>query len=68
MECVCSRVPWPARDCTDVFGCVFPLCVIFKGGVFYYKGVLRTKSCSCQKGDITEPLLQRKIFVRKVYM
>lgn len=46
------------------FGCVFPLCVIFKV-VFFTTRCVENKSCSRQKGDITEPLLQRKTFVKK---
>lgn len=46
------------------FGCVFPLCVIFKV-VFFTTRCVENKSCSRQKGDITEPLQQRKTFVKK---
>lgn len=49
------------------FGCVFPLCVIFKV-VFFTTRCVENKSCSRQKGDITEPLLQRKSFVKSIYV
>lgn len=45
-----------------------PLCVIFKV-VFFTTRCVENKSCSHQKGDITDPLLQRKkTLCLKVYM